>query len=483
MERLAGELAVVDLRTIIRSLMTERESGVLEVTVEEGKRRLFFLEGNLYMPPANPLATQILAQLRQPGGEAKVQELMGRIGAVIHRWRDGFFTFDPGRSSVPPDALGPLPTVELVRAAAVIDETEDELLLRLGGESAEWSVPRGRELPNVRLPAEEAHLLDRLSEATKLGALLARAADRREVLARLCRLEALSLIERRRVESSVQALITPELRDRFLARVAEELEVRPVQLDTATHRARLANLLGRLGEITHYELLGVSGSADAGTVHGAYAEVARLAHPSHAFRLGLEGREEALAVLFERATEAYLVLSDPERRARYTLEVPPPTSSQSTRTEIDPARTKEMARELFQQAKEMVGREEYHYAYELLKRAVQLDRQSEYFGMLADVQQRNPKWLHHAADSLREAVLLDPQNSSLRLSLASVFERLGDRQRAIATYRSILVRYPNHEEAQQAMKRLDKGKPMPASGSAAAEAPKKGGFLGLFRRK
>ena len=70
MDRLAGELACVDLRTIVRSVMLERESGVLEVSVEEGKRRLFFLNGELFLPPANPLAQQILTELRRQGEAA-----------------------------------------------------------------------------------------------------------------------------------------------------------------------------------------------------------------------------------------------------------------------------------------------------------------------------------------------------------------------------------------------------------------------------
>ncbi|HEX4952360.1 MAG TPA: DUF4388 domain-containing protein [Thermoanaerobaculia bacterium] len=481
MERLAGELAVVDLRDIVRSLLLERESGVLEVTVEEGKRRLFFLDGQLYLPPTNPLAGQLMGQLRQPGGEARVSELMVRMAAVLHRWQDGFFTFDPGRAAVPPEAVGPLPTVELVLAGAVIDEPDAELLERLGGEGAEWSLSRGVELPSVRLQPGEAGLLDRLLEPIPIGTLLATEPDRRQTLTRLCRLEAIGLIHRHQSQAADDSLVTPELRRRFLERVGAELEDRPVSLDRATHREKVAGLLGRLGQISYYELLGVGGTADPAEIHSAYAELARLVHPSHAERLGLVGREEALSVLFERATEAYLVLSDPDRRSRYHQEVPAPAVVSKPRSELTPEKSREQAQRLFEQAREMLAREEYHYAYELLRRAVEADRRPEYFSLLAEVQQKNPKWLHHAADSLREAVLLDPQNMALRLELAALFEKMGDAQRAVATYRSILVRTPDSPEALAGLKRLGAPRSVPRP-PAPSKTKKKGLLPRLFGR-
>ncbi|HRC87323.1 MAG TPA: DnaJ domain-containing protein [Thermoanaerobaculia bacterium] len=245
-----------------------------------------------------------------------------------------------------------------------------------------------------------------------------------------------------------------------------------------------------MGELTHYSLLGVGGTADAGEIYSAYSELARLVHPSQAARVGLSGREEALAVLFERATEAYLVLSDPERRGRYHFEVPPPTVVTPVKAEVDPEQAKELARQLFGQARDMVAREEFHYAVELLRRALQLDRRAEYYALLAEVQRKNKNWLRQAADSLREAVLLEPQNTTLRLELADLFEQIGDSQRARSTYRSILVRYPQHAEALEALKRLEKASkreaPPAAAAAAAAEAEpskEKKGLLGIFRKK
>ena len=61
----------------------------------------------------------------------------------------------------------------------------------------------------------------------------------------------------------------------------------------------------------YYEVLGVERSADAAAIKSAYRKLAHQYHPDK--NPGSKQAED----LFKEASEAYEVLSDPERRARY----------------------------------------------------------------------------------------------------------------------------------------------------------------------
>ncbi len=485
MDRFSGDLTDQDVTGVVRSLFLERATGVLEVTVDSGKRRLFFVDGELHLPPSNPLALQITQRLQAGANPTEIEELMGRVAAVILAWREGAFTFDPGRAAVPPDAVGPLPTAALVMSAAVLARSEEELVEQLGGERARWAAPSSggdgtvslsatwaAKVPayrTARLSAGELVLRESLAGPATVGDLLGGASDRQGMLVSLARLAAVGAIERSEPRVRGETPLDSEVLRHFAERVGRELRERPVALDAPSHRARLAELLGRLGEVSHYELLGVTADATTDQVHAAYDELARLVHPSHAARLGHKGREEAITLLFEKATEAYLVLSDPERRNRYNRE----SGIFWTRAGVEPTelpkRSPEVAVKLFTQARDMVQRDELHYAYELLRQALQVDRRPEYYALLAEVQQRNPNWLQHAVDSLREAVNLAPENLAYRRSLGEIYEQMGDRGRARAVYRSILIRAPGDAEAVEAIDRID-GK----------KSKRKAGFFGLF---
>jgi hypothetical protein len=64
--------------------------------------------------------------------------------------------------------------------------------------------------------------------------------------------------------------------------------------------------------VTHYDVLGVTRSADDATIRRAYVELARMLHPD-----ADGGDPDAMVVL----NEAWAVLGDPGERARYDAEL------------------------------------------------------------------------------------------------------------------------------------------------------------------
>ena len=70
----------------------------------------------------------------------------------------------------------------------------------------------------------------------------------------------------------------------------------------------------------HYRLLGVAPDASEAHIRRAYYQLSRVWHPDRYFRRELGEYGEKLEKIFISITQAYNVLSDPERRAQYDEE-------------------------------------------------------------------------------------------------------------------------------------------------------------------
>jgi curved DNA-binding protein CbpA len=205
----------------------------------------------------------------------------------------------------------------------------------------------------------------------------------------------------------------------FADRIAVNLVNRPLDLPVPEHRERVATLLRRMGEATLYELLEIDPTAPVLKVHEGYERVARLVHLDNAKRLDLMGREGVLEVLFERITEAYLTLSDPDQRKRYDREQP------IWRTAEKPVVSRvDEAQRLYERARALAATEQFHAAIELLREAVRTTPKADYLALLGLLQTKNPKWLRYAEEHLRQAIEKGAKDPSLPSALAEVRRRL-----------------------------------------------------------
>ena len=189
----------------------------------------------------------------------------------------------------------------------------------------------------------------------------------------------------------------------FDDRVGRGLRERPLVVLPREHREQVAELLRQLGEATYYHLLGIDPGSGAWEVHEAYERVGRLVHPSHARRLGLEGREGVLQLLFERATLAYLTLSDTDRRKTYDREVGPARWTALRVSQTARASNQEEARRCLEQARSLAEAEEFHSAIELLRKAVLLAPTHESVSLLGLLLAKNPQWADEAVETLERA--------------------------------------------------------------------------------
>ncbi|HYN22678.1 MAG TPA: DnaJ domain-containing protein [Thermoanaerobaculia bacterium] len=207
----------------------------------------------------------------------------------------------------------------------------------------------------------------------------------------------------------------------FSERVARSLAERPLAVGHREHREQVAQLLKQLGDETFYHILGIDPATKLGEVHDAYDRIARIVHPSHARRLSLEGREEVLKLLFERATLAYLTLSDTDRRKAYDRHVGP---VRWTSLRMTTASREEEAKRFFEQAQALAGTEQYHAAIELLRQSVRLKATAGAYALLGQLLAKNPQWLGDALEALERAEDMGSTDPELPAALKEVRGKL-----------------------------------------------------------
>jgi tetratricopeptide (TPR) repeat protein len=210
----------------------------------------------------------------------------------------------------------------------------------------------------------------------------------------------------------------------FSDRVGRGLKERPLVVLPREHREQVAELLRQLGDTTFYHLLGIDPGSGAREVHEAYDRVARLVHPVNARRLGLEGREGVLEVLFERATLAYLTLSDIDRRKAYDRDSGP---ARWSALRVSSGSKKEEALRCLEQARSLAEAEEYHSAIQLLRQSVHLAATAESVSLLGLLLAKNPQWLDEAIDTLERAQEMGTADPAVPEALKELRETLKNR--------------------------------------------------------
>lgn len=456
-----------DLLSSVRALVRRRATGRLEVHLAGERRTIYFKNGDLFLAatslPGRQIAAFLAGDEETPG--ATTREAASRFAAVALGWQAGKVRFDPTAGEPAEGLVGPLPGgVFLVAATSAEAPGESELLAQLGGERARWKAAADLR-PEIPLDFRELQLLDALREARPLRELWGLVeGGRPAALLMLAALAAADLIEP--AASGAETASATEqggpsdaaTLDRLAERVAMDLARRPLEMPLEQHRQEVADFLQRFAGLDHYELLGLAPGAEPGEVQQRYEAVARLVHPLHAAALDLGGREAALRLLLDRATEAYLVLSDPDRRRIYDLQAgvaargPGESASPAQRA----AERCKLAQHSFVRAMRYAEASEFHFAVELLRMAVSCDpSRSQYFRELARVQLRNPRWLRQAIDNLRRAVELAPRDIDSRLALAQACEKVGDLVGARVQYHTALRIAPQNAEAQAGIERLE----------------------------
>ncbi len=134
--------------------------------------------------------------------------------------------------------------------------------------------------------------------------------------------------------------------------------------ETAALRDDIEQLAARLGQLDHYAALGLDAGANAQAIKKAYFKAAKRYHPDSLARKGLAGLEEKAARVFGRVSEAFEILSDPDKKDAYDR-------GASAEPEIDTARLAQ-AETSFRKGEVLLKMGNFQGALEYLQPAVDL---------------------------------------------------------------------------------------------------------------
>lgn len=220
----------------------------------------------------------------------------------------------------------------------------------------------------------------------------------------------------------------------------------------------------------HFALLGVGRTASAEDMKQAYLDFSKRYHPDRFGGINLGSFRARIERIYRRVSEAYQVLSNPERRAAYLKAHPqrlsptsPPAAAAEPALPEEPLRSDEERRperqarlarhpylarthrltDLLARGKAAMARGDFEQAYTDLNQVMNLDpKNREAAALLADVRRKHDEQrgklelqrgvdlekqqdLPKALESYRKASSLDPQNAESAYRAARLARTLG----------------------------------------------------------
>jgi tetratricopeptide (TPR) repeat protein len=191
-----------------------------------------------------------------------------------------------------------------------------------------------------------------------------------------------------------------------------------------TLRAEIDGLLEDLGEISHYDALGLDTDAGAADFKKAYFKAAKKYHPDALARLGLNDIRDDAARVFARIAEAYEVLSDSDKKASYD-------SGDSEPAQIDTARLSQ-AETSYRKGEILLKMGNFADALDYLEPAVELwPDEPAYQALLGWALYKQPRSnLERAREHLNIADTQEPNNAVTLFRLGIVLRDLGEKDAA-----------------------------------------------------
>jgi tetratricopeptide (TPR) repeat protein len=237
----------------------------------------------------------------------------------------------------------------------------------------------------------------------------------------------------------------------------------PTTLPPASSRTAAAEIRQMISDkvaalergVDHYSILGTSQAAKGDEIRAAYFGIAKRIHPDRLRAVGVTDVDHDAQRLFARINLAFGVLSDPQRRAEYSLMISAGGEQAVRKAQAD-AEEKAgrvlRAEETFRRGEMALRRSMFELARNLFEDAVTLNGdEAEYHALLAWA-----TWLSAsnkplaAADvqkRLAQALALSPQCVPAHFYTGQVAKHSGQVQAAIDAFRTVLRIEPGHAEA------------------------------------
>jgi len=486
-----GQLSRHPLGELIREIIDSELSGALRLSREAAKVAVYFNSGQPIYAASNLRAHRLreilkrknlaspqlencpatatdeeLAQTLIASGSLKPEELQnvrsGQTSDVLRTallWTDGDWQFNQ-KVRIPPE----------IRVSFDVDklllETARHLpfpFVKARAEDANAGYSLGSNRSSTSLLPAESFVLARAESAGdvfKLSDISANGLSEEDYLRSVYALSLSGILHRTDWDFALNIRRPDKGKPKRIA------ELGPAKEKPATASVESTDVEGFLARMKtardYYDMLEVPRIATADEIKDAYHKLARQYHPDRFHQVD-SGLRAEIGSVFARIAQAYEVLSDAEQRTAYDQKRPRQATGQvnakpvQTREPTAPVANKEDSRAKisFRRGMEALEQNQFDEAARLLGEAATLQpREARYRAQYGHALTFLPNSRRIAESELQAAVAMEPNNSSFRVMLAELYQRIGLRRRAETEAARALVNDPNNQAARALLSNL-----------------------------
>lgn len=181
---------------------------------------------------------------------------------------------------------------------------------------------------------------------------------------------------------------------------------------------------------SYYIILGVSQNASREQIRDRFLTLARERHPD---RFQGDSKRQAEED-FQAITEAFNVLSNPERRRQHDLELSQPKGGEGQKAD-----RKQVAKVYLSRGVKAYRDKNYLDAADNFDRATREDPDNaQAWHHLARACSHQRRWLSRAGQAIAKACELEPMNAEYHRVAGQIFEKAGVTSRAVQSYKNAI---------------------------------------------
>jgi len=230
----------------------------------------------------------------------------------------------------------------------------------------------------------------------------------------------------------------------------------PTPEEISKRRQYVRSIWENMQKQNFYEILGCEVHAATADIKSEYFKMAKQFHPDARSDDDPDDIKEKLDAIFVKMRDAYHTLSDKDQRKKYDRKLQIQEDSEN----IDLIKSRTKAQLQFAVGMKNLESREYRRAMEYLRSAIDLDPyEGRYYGKLAEVCIRNPKWYRAGILACKKAIDLEPDDLTFLSTLGILYKLEGNLVEAEKQFRLVLQTEPGNHTARQELKSMGKDVP------------------------
>jgi len=260
----------------------------------------------------------------------------------------------------------------------------------------------------------------------------------------------------------------------------------PLTAEQSSLKQKILDRAERISGQDYFQMLGLDRDASPEAVQKAFINLAKVWHPDR-LPPALVDVKDACSRVFTFLTEAQATLTDPEKRGQYMTLLKDGGATPDDQAKIQAVL--EAATE-FQKAEFLLKRNETQQAYDIAKKAHQLDpEQADYLAMVTWIEAQKPE-LTGREKTLEKIAVLDKclkMNANCERAYfwrGMLYKRIDEANKAIKDFKKAAELNPRNLDAMREVRlhniRGGQSKPPPGPGGRASKAPQPETLGGLF---